>query len=161
MIDTSISKEPQGFDLAKFFKAPDEFNTEDFVSLLSGFNRFQLGTIANPYHFRSWWNSIQALPKDNYTKRAVLYHRALHYLPGSYKLWHSFLKESRKFVKQFNPLDNQEHYEIVNDLFERSLVYMNKMPKIWLDYAKFLSKQHLITETRKVYDRALISLPVT
>lgn len=38
---------------------------------------------------------------------------------------------------------------------------MNKMPKVWLDYAKFLSKQHKITDTRKAYDRALVALPVT
>ena len=35
------------------------------------------------------------------------------------------------------------------------------MPKIWLDYAKFLSKQMQITRTRKVYDRALQSLPAS
>jgi pre-mRNA-splicing factor SYF1 len=38
---------------------------------------------------------------------------------------------------------------------------MHKMPRIWLDYARFLSMQGLITRTRKVYDRALQSLPVT
>ena len=35
------------------------------------------------------------------------------------------------------------------------------MPKIWLDYAKFMSKQHRITDTRQIYDRALVALPVT
>ena len=39
---------------------------------------------------------------------------------------------------------------------------MNKMPKIWLDYAKYLSKEcGSVSQTRKVYDRALASLPVT
>ena len=38
---------------------------------------------------------------------------------------------------------------------------MTKMPKIWLDYAKFMSKQHRITDTRQIYDRALVALPVT
>jgi len=38
---------------------------------------------------------------------------------------------------------------------------MKAMPRIWLDYAKFLGKQKLITRTRRVYDRALQVLPVT
>lgn len=38
---------------------------------------------------------------------------------------------------------------------------MNKMPKMWLDYAKFLAKQKLISRTRNVYDKALRALPVT
>ena len=56
---------------------------------------------------------------------------------------------------------DQEHFEVVNDLFERALVYMNKMSKIWIDYAKFIAKQNRVTETRKIYDRALVALPVT
>ncbi|CDW87965.1 pre-mrna-splicing factor syf1-like [Stylonychia lemnae] len=138
--------------MEKFFKAPDEFSTEDY-----------LGTIANPYHFRSWWNSIQALSKDNYSQRAQFYQRALQYLPGSYKLWYSFIKESRRFVKQqqFSVINDPEHYDIVNEIFERALVYMTKMPKIWLDFAKFMSKQLRVTDTRKIYDRALVALPVT
>jgi len=31
--------------------------------------------------------------------------------------------------------------EIVNNLHEKSLIYLHKMPKIWLDYAKFLQKR--------------------
>jgi hypothetical protein len=49
------------------------------------------------------------------------------------------LKEARKHVKEFKFLENQESYGFVNDLHEGALVYMNKMPGIWLDYAKFLS----------------------
>ena len=94
-------------------------------------------------------------------ERAALYQRALQYLPGSYKLWFNLLKESRTYVKKLSAVENQEHFEVVNELFERALVYMNKMPKIWLDYGKFSSKQHRITDTRRVYDRALITLPVT
>ena len=75
-------------------------------------------------------------------KRAEFYQRALIYLPGSYKLWYGFLRESRKYLKNqdLNIVRDISHYDIVNDLYERALVYMNKMPKIWLDYAKFMSK---------------------
>eukprot|EP00019_Armaparvus_languidus_P013574 CAMPEP_0168582686 /NCGR_PEP_ID=MMETSP0420-20121227/2122_1 /TAXON_ID=498008 /ORGANISM="Pessonella sp." /LENGTH=341 /DNA_ID=CAMNT_0008617205 /DNA_START=127 /DNA_END=1149 /DNA_ORIENTATION=+ len=35
------------------------------------------------------------------------------------------------------------------------------MPRIWLDYCKFLANQKLVTRTRETYDRALRALPVT
>ena len=70
----------QGLDLKKLFKAPDEENIMD--------------DITNPYSLRNWWNSIQALDVENYKERAKLYYRALYFLPGSYKLWYNFLRES-------------------------------------------------------------------
>ena len=117
--------------------------------------------MTNVYNFRSWWNAIMAESFDNFEQRASLYQRALSYLPGSYKLWFNYLKEARLYVKQFDLLKQVEYYEIVNELHEKSLVYMHLMPRIWIDYAKFLSRQKHITRTRRVYDRALQSLPVT
>lgn len=38
---------------------------------------------------------------------------------------------------------------------------MHKMPRIWMDYCKFLTSQCIITRTRQVFDRALRSLPIT
>lgn len=35
------------------------------------------------------------------------------------------------------------------------------MPRIWMDYCKFLTLQQKITTTRKVFDRALRALPIT
>jgi len=72
--------------------------------------------------------------------RASLYQRALTYLPGSYKLWYNFLKEARLYVKQFDLISQPEYYETVNELHERALVYMQAMPQIWLDFAKFVAK---------------------
>ena len=35
------------------------------------------------------------------------------------------------------------------------------MPRIWLEYLEFLAEQpHLITHTRRAYDRALQALPI-
>jgi len=45
------------------------------------------------------------------------------------------LKESRSYVKQFDLIEQADFYEVVNELHERSLVYMHFMPRIWLDYA--------------------------
>jgi pre-mRNA-splicing factor SYF1 len=56
----------------------------------------------------------------------------------------------------------EQFSQVVKDLFEKALVYMNKMPKIWLDYAKFVGKHcGEVSLTRPIYDRALIALPVT
>ena len=49
----------------------------------------------------------------------------------------------------------------VNNAFERALVFMHKMPRIWMMYGKFLMDQRLITRTRRVFDRALRALPIT
>lgn len=52
-------------------------------------------------------------------------------------------------------------YTEVNEDFNTAMMYMHKMPKIWLAYCKFLMKQKKITATRRVFDRALQSLPIT
>ena len=132
--------------LKKLFPAPDDKSYE--------------GHIGDLHSARAWWNANQAINISNYEARAKLYLRALsQYLPGSYKLWNYLLLESRMHAK-LRPIDDTS-YEITNHLFEKSLVYMNKMPRIWLDYAKFLGRQKKITETRNCYNRALAALPVT
>lgn len=35
------------------------------------------------------------------------------------------------------------------------------MPRIWLDYCEFLTKQPFISKTRRTFDRALRALPIT
>lgn len=51
-------------------------------------------------------------------------------------------------------------WEVVNNTFERSLVFMHKMPKIWVEYLKFLIEQRKISRIRHTFDRALRALPV-
>lgn len=36
-----------------------------------------------------------------------------------------------------------------------------QMPRIWLDYCAFLMKQPHVTKTRRTFDKALRSLPLT
>lgn len=52
-------------------------------------------------------------------------------------------------------------YQKVNTLFERALILLNKMPKIWEMYLAFLLQQPLVTQTRRTFDRALRALPIT
>jgi pre-mRNA-splicing factor SYF1 len=41
------------------------------------------------------------------------------------------------------------------------MVSMHKMPRIWVEYLEFLTQQRFVTRTRRAFDRALMSLPVT
>jgi pre-mRNA-splicing factor SYF1 len=51
-------------------------------------------------------------------------------------------------------------YLKVNSLFERALILLNKMPRIWEMYLDFLLHQPLVTQTRRSFDRALRALPL-
>lgn len=64
-------------------------------------------------------------------------------------------------MSSLNPARFQTEYNKVNDCFERSLILLNKMPRIWTEYLSFLLKQCLVTKTRRTFDRALRALPLT
>lgn len=49
----------------------------------------------------------------------------------------------------------------MNNAFERALVFMHKMPRIWMDYCTLMTEQCYITRARRVLDRALRALPIT
>lgn len=66
-----------------------------------------------------------------------------------------------KHVKALNPGSFANEYKKVNALFERALILLNKMPRIWEMYLNFLTKQPVITLTRRTFDRALRALPIT
>ena len=85
--------------------------------------------------------------------------RAVRLLPGSYKLWFNYLHQRVEDVADLCITD--QRMEATNNAFERCLVYMNKMPRIWLEYLEFLVYQGLVTRTRRTFDRCLRALPVT
>ena len=89
----------------------------------------------------------------------MLYERALKQLPGSYKLWYSYLKLRVSQVNSLSVLDPL--VKDVSNCFERALVFMHKMPRIWIDFCKFLMSKYEITKTRRTFDRALQALPIT
>lgn len=88
-----------------------------------------------------------------------MYERALKELPGSYKLWYNYLRTRRRQMRGRCPTDAA--FEQVNNAFERALVFMHKMPRIWMDYGAFMTGQARITRTRSIFDRALRALPIT
>ena len=101
-------------------------------------------------------------------EQAFVLERACAALPRSYKLWKiclefrtSHLINRRKKKKQKDPAVYAKQYAKVNSLFEKALVLLNKMPRIWEMYLSFLLEQPHISLTRHTFDRALRSLPIT
>ncbi|CAA6661813.1 unnamed protein product [Spirodela intermedia] len=115
--------------------------------------------LRNPFSLKLWWRYLRARAEAPFRKRSVIYERALKALPGSYKLWHAYLRERLEVVR---PLPITHHlYDALNNTFERALVTMHKMPRIWIMYLSILTEQRLIKRARRTFDRALCALPVT
>lgn len=113
----------------------------------------------NPYNVKSWWGYLQAKHLTSPLDRYTVYERALLLLPRSYKLWHGYLEERGQSLE--HKCVTSEMYAVVLDVFERSLIHMHKMPRIWLDYCALIVRMKRGTETRRAFDRALQALPVT
>ena len=116
--------------------------------------------IQNPYNFKSWWDTLSSSREAPFSIRKKIYQVALHYIPISYKIWYHYLEEEREYVKKNYRLPNP-HYEEVNKIHEQALIYMLKMPMIWVSYIQFLMEQNLITKTRLIFNKSLQMLPVT
>ena len=115
--------------------------------------------LRNPFSLKLWWRYLIARTEAPFQKRFTIYERALKAIPGSYKLWRAYLLDRLDFVSHL-PITHS-HYQTLNNTFERALVTMHKMPRIWLMYLQTLTHQKLITKTRQAFDRALCSLPLT
>ena len=94
-------------------------------------------------------------------EQAFVLERACTQLPRSYKLWKIYLELRIRHLRNKSPAVHAFEYAKVNALFERALILLNKMPKIWEMYLSFLMQQPLITSTRRTFDRALRALPLT
>jgi pre-mRNA-splicing factor SYF1 len=115
--------------------------------------------LRNPYSLKMWWRYIQARSDAAARRRYVLYERALKALPGSYKLWAAYLKERRLAVRGTSPAHPAR--ASLHNTYERALVSMHKMPRVWLDYLELLLEAGGVTGTRRAFDRALAALPIT
>ncbi|CAL9231885.1 unnamed protein product [Arabidopsis halleri] len=115
--------------------------------------------LRNPFSLKLWWRYLIAKAESPFKKRFIIYERALKALPGSYKLWYAYLRERLDIVRNL-PVTHPQ-YDSLNNTFERALVTMHKMPRIWVMYLQTLTVQQLITRTRRTFDRALCALPVT
>lgn len=113
----------------------------------------------------SSWRSLSLLPCSRELEKRdplhanLLYERAIGENAGSYKLWHAYLLHKTRQLEG-KPIDD-ELYEDVNKCFEKALVFMHKMPRIWMEYCTLLDRQLFITKTRRTFNKALESLPIT
>lgn len=115
--------------------------------------------LREPFKLKGWWRYLVARAAAPFAKRAVIYERAVKALPGSYKLWHAYLRERLDHARP-HPIDHPA-YSSLNNTFERALATMHKMPRIWVLYLTSLHDQRLLTRSRRASDRALRALPVT
>ncbi|KAJ5697641.1 hypothetical protein N7488_011325 [Penicillium malachiteum] len=111
------------------------------------------------------------------TDQDTIYEQDLLREPGSIKPWLTYIEFKQqngtlyeqafylefraKHLKGRNPTVYRAEYLKVNALFERALILLNKMPRIWEMYLTFLMQQPLVTQTRRTFDHALRALPVT
>ena len=72
-----------------------------------------------------------------------------------------YLELRVKHLRKMNPVVHSTEFAKVNALFERALILLNKMPRVWEMFLSFLMKQPIITYTRRTFDRALRALPIT
>lgn len=100
--------------------------------------------------------------------RNLICERALHLLPGSYKLWYQYLKfRSATYIESNYAVTSSsraERYKHTVSAYERSLVRMNKYPRIWLSYISFVIHHDpycSVTNVRRLFNRALLALPAT
>ena len=130
---------------------------------------------SNPYNPALWYNYLDA-QVEFYMERLTqklpakemrqvkkdtekLFKRALKLLPGSYKLWMKMLDVLKFNVKHLS-LASRE-WDKVNARYDQALGYLNKMPRVWLDFVEFLMVQKKVTKVRRVFDAALQSLPLS
>lgn len=113
----------------------------------------------DPYSLKNWWYYLEFKASAPVAVRNQIYERGLRCLPRSYKLWWKYLAERRARVREL-PLNHSE-WEAVNNCFERALVHLHKMPLIWREYLEHLTLQQHITFTRRTFDRALQTVPIT
>ncbi|KAF2428977.1 putative DNA repair and transcription protein [Tothia fuscella] len=123
---------------------------------------YEQDIIRNPYALKPWLEYAN-FKRQNGTllEQAFVLERACTTLPRSYKLWKMYLDLRIKHLKGRNAAHYSRECAKVNALFERALVLLNKMPRIWEMYLGFLVQQPLVTVTRRTFDRALRALPIT
>jgi pre-mRNA-splicing factor SYF1 len=81
------------------------------------------------FNCTAWWNSIHSISEADFIARSIQYEKAVTLLPRSYKLWHAYLKERRDALA--NVPFSSKKIDLFFQTYERALIYMNKMPRIW------------------------------
>lgn len=129
------------------------------LSILDDDIPFEQETLKNPGDIGPWLRYVEFKADRSIVEQVFVYERACRAFGRSYKLWKAYLDIRVTHLNGMNSSRYSKEFEKVNDCFERALVLLNKMPRIWTDYLEFLLLQSPVTKTRLVFDRALQSLP--
>ena len=113
----------------------------------------------NPYSVRAWVGYLEAKNEAPFVERRLLYERALRLVPLSYKLWRMYLEEVELATRE--RWASSGRAKVLVRTYERCLLHLHKMPRIWLEYVDALAKTGAVTEVRHAFDRALKALPIT
>jgi pre-mRNA-splicing factor SYF1 len=120
---------------------------------------FEADIQQDPYDVSTWVSYALANAKSPAVVRNAIFERAVRHLPGSYKLWHMYLRDRLRQVEVLSIVDPQ--CDAASRVCENALATMHKMPRIWQLYLKHLLRLKRVTSTRRAFDYALRSLPVT
>ncbi|CEL03266.1 Putative TPR-like protein [Aspergillus calidoustus] len=123
---------------------------------------YEQDLLRNPGSIKPWLAYIEYKQQNGTLyEQAFVMERACKQLPRSYKLWKMYLEFRATHLRNRNATKYRAEFQKVNALFERALILLNKMPRIWEMYLSFMLQQPLVTQTRRTFDRALRALPVT
>ncbi|KAK9385975.1 hypothetical protein V1515DRAFT_606473 [Lipomyces mesembrius] len=122
---------------------------------------YEQDVLRHPYTLAPWVRYIEHKLKSPVHERVFVLERACRDLGRSYKLWKMYLDLRVKYLDEINPAKYEDEFVKVNECFERALMMLSKVPRLWIDYLQFLIKQCRVTETRRAFDRALRALPIT
>ncbi|PWY95854.1 pre-mRNA-splicing factor syf1 [Aspergillus sclerotioniger CBS 115572] len=123
---------------------------------------YEQDLLRNPGSIKPWLAYIEYKQQHGTLyEQAFVMERACRELPRSYKLWKMYLEFRTNHLRGRNATVYRAEYQKVNALFERALILLNKMPRIWELYLAFMLQQPIVTQTRRTFDRALRALPIT
>jgi pre-mRNA-splicing factor SYF1 len=94
--------------------------------------------IRSPYSLKPWLHYLEHKTDQPLHEKVFILERACRALPGSYKLWKMYLDIRVQYLEGLNPAKYEEEYDKVNEIFERSLVLLNKVTifNAWKQNAK-------------------------
>ena len=118
-------------------------------------NPLQTQELANSdkMDFKYWWSKLKAQEDLKFIQKEKIYLDAIKNLPGSYKLWVHYLEEAVENCTQ--KCIASTDYESMNATFKRALLFMHKMPRIWIMFFEFLIVQKKYSQIRHTFDDVL------
>lgn len=117
--------------------------------------------VKNPHDINAWLRYVEFKQHAPMPVRCFVLERACNSLGRSYKLWKMVLDLRRARIKGLSCVKFHEEFAKLNNLYEKALILLHKMPRIWTDYLEHLLDQTDLSLTRKTFNRALQALPST